>query len=215
VTAVSALGLAGWNWRRRLPVIVLAAALITLVELRVAVTVAHSRHAVYQLPRAAVITVIAAGAVATVAAAGMTVVPRPRAAIMVALVAGLGTAGIATVLGIGLLLLPVAVVAAFAILPMLRSTGRRGWALALLCGVPLGAGVVAVSLVSTQPPLLRCNPGTVTESDRAWWGDGTGTSSGTDWIKPARSASGSIAAGGGTVRYACRGSTLVGFSRPS
>ena len=101
---------------------------------------------------------------------------------MVALVAGLCMAGVATVLSIGLLLLPVAVVAAFAIVPRLRGTRRRDWGLALLCGIPLGAGLVAVSIVSTQPPLLRCQPGTVTESERAWWGGGTGTSSGTAWV---------------------------------
>jgi hypothetical protein len=215
VTAASALGLVGWSWRRRLPVIVLAAALITLLELRVAVTISHSRHPVYQLPRAAVITVVVAGAVATVAAIGMTLVPRPRVAIMVALVAGLCMAGVATVLGIGLLLLPVAVVAAFAIIPRLRGTRRRDWGLALLCGVPLGAGIVAVSIVSTQPPLLRCEPGTVTESERAWWGGGTGTSSGTAWVTPAPGSTATITAGERTFRYACRGTTLVSFSRPS
>jgi hypothetical protein len=212
---VSALGLAGWSWRRRLPVIVMAAALITLLELRVAVTVSHSRHPVYQLPRAAVITVVAAGAIATLAAIGMTLVPRPRIAVMVALVAGLAVAGLATVLSIGLLLLPVAVVAGFAIVPMLRGARPRDWGLALLCGVPLGAGVVAVSIVSTQPPLLRCAPGTVTESERAWWGGGTGTSSGSAWFTPEPGSTDTITAGERTFRYACRGTTLVSFSRPS
>ena len=61
----------GWSWRRRLPVIVVAAGLITLVELRAAVTIQHARHAVYQLPTAAVITVVAAGAIAAVAAIGL------------------------------------------------------------------------------------------------------------------------------------------------
>jgi hypothetical protein len=215
VTAASALGLVGWSWRRRLPAILLAAALITLLELRVAVTISHSRHAVYQLPRAAVITVVAAGAIATVAAIGTTLVPRPRVALMVALVAGLAMAGVATVFSIGLLLLPVAVVALFVIIPMLRGARRRDWALSLLCGVPLGAGLVAVSIVSTQPPLLRCGPGTVTESERAWWGSGTGTSSGTAWITPPAGAPATITSGGRTFRYTCRGSTLVSFSRPS
>jgi hypothetical protein len=193
-------------------VIVLAAALITLLELRVVTTIAHSRHPVYQLPQAAVITVVVAGVVATLAAIGMTVVPRPRAAVMVALVAGLAAAGIATVLSIGLLLLPVAVVAAFSLVPMLRGAHRRDWGLALLCGVPLGAGLVAVAIVSTQPPLLRCSPGTITESQRAWWGGGTGTSSGTDWIAPADGAPSTITVGSQTVRYTCRGTRLVGFS---
>ena len=195
--------------------IVVAAALITLLELRVAVTVSHSRHPVYQLPRAAVITVVAAGAIATLAAIGMTLVPRPRIAVMVALVAGLAVAGLATVLSIGLLLLPVAVVAGFAIVPMLRGARPRDWGLALLCGVPLGAGVVAVSIVSTQPPLLRCAPGTVTESERAWWGGGTGTSSGSVWFAPGPGSTDTITAGERTFRYACRGTTLVSFSRPS
>src|SRR6478752_2350158 len=118
--------MAGWSWRRRLPVVVLAAALITLIEVRVGVTIAHSRHDVYRLPRAAVVTVV----------------------------------------------------------PALRGSGRRGWALAFLCGVPLGAGLVAVSIVSIQPPLVRCAPGSVTESERAWWGGGSGTSFGTDWVTP-------------------------------
>jgi hypothetical protein len=202
----------GWSWRRRLPVILLAAALITLLELRVVTTIAHARHPVYQLPQAAVITVVAAGVVATLAAVGMTLVPRPRAAVMVALVAGLAMAGIATVLSIGLLLLPVAIVTAFALVPMLRGARPRDWGLALLCGVPLGAGLVAVAIVSTQPPLLRCAPGTITESQRAWWGSGTGTSSGTDWIAPAQGAPGTITVGSQTVRYTCRGTRLVGFS---
>jgi hypothetical protein len=213
VTASTALGLRGWSWRRRLPVIVLAAALITLLELRVVVTVAHARHSVYQLPTAAVITVIAAGALATVAAVGMTLVPRPRVAVLTAVVAGLATAGLATVLSIGLLLLPVAVVTAFALAPALRGTGRRGWALGLLCGIPLGAGLVAVSVVSTQPPLLRCGPGTVTESERDWWGGGTATSTGVDWIRPSDTAAGRISAGGRTYLYACRGTSLVSFAR--
>jgi hypothetical protein len=212
VTAASALGLVGWSWRRRLPVIVLAAALVTLLELRVVTTIAHARHPVYQLPQAAVITVVAAGVVATLAAVGMTLVPRPRAAVMVALVAGLAMAGIATVLSIGLLLLPVAIVTAFALVPMLRGAGPRDWGLALLCGVPLGAGLVAVAIVSTQPPLLRCAPGTITESQRAWWGSGTGTSSGTDWIASAQGAPSTIRVGSQTIRYTCRGTRLVGFS---
>jgi hypothetical protein len=212
VTAASALGLVGWSWRRRLPVIVLAAALITLLELRVVTTIAHARLPVYQLPQAAVVTVVAAGVVATLAAVGMTLVPRPRAAIMVALVAGLAMAGVATVLSIGLLLLPVAIVAAFALVPLLRGARRRDWGLALLCGVPLGAGLVAVAIVSTQPPLLRCAPGTITESQRAWWGSGTGTSSGTDWIASAQGAPSTIRVGSQTIRYTCRGTRLVGFS---
>jgi hypothetical protein len=159
-----------------------------------------------------VITVVAAGVVATLAAVGMTLVPRPRAAVMVALVAGLAMAGIATVLSIGLLLLPVAIVTAFALVPMLRGARRRDWGLALLCGVPLGAGLVAVAIVSTQPPLLRCAPGTITESQRAWWGSGTGTSSGTDWIASAQGAPSTIRVGSQTIRYTCRGTRLVGFS---
>ncbi len=214
MTAASALGLVGWSWRRRLPVIVLAAALITLLELRVVTTIAHARHPVYQLPQAAVITVVGAGVVGTLAAVGMTLVPRPRATVMIALVAGLATAGIATVLSIGLLLLPVAVVAAFALVPTLRGAHRREWGLALLCGAPLGAGLVAVAIVSTQPPLLRCAPGTVTESQRAWWGGGTGTSSATDWIAPADGAPSTITVGAQTIGYTCRGTRLVGFSAP-
>jgi hypothetical protein len=209
------MGLAGWSWRRRLPVIVLAAALITLIELRVGVTIAHSRHDVYRLPRAAVVTVVAAGVIATVAAAGLVLVPRPRAAIMVAHVVGLFVAGLATMLGIGLLLLPAAIVSAFAIVPALRGGGSRAWALAFLCGVPLGAGLVAVSIVSVQPPLVRCAPGSVTESERAWWGGGSGESNGTDWLAPAGAANGTIISGGRTYRYACRGSDLVAFSELS
>ena len=101
-----------------------------------AVTVSHSRHPVYQLPRAAVITVVAAGAIAALAAIGMTLVPRPRIAAMVALVAGLAVAGVATVLSIGLLLLPVAVVAGFAIVPMLRGARRRDWGSRCSAGCP-------------------------------------------------------------------------------
>ncbi len=193
--------------------IVLAAALITLLEFRAVVTIAHSRHSVYQLPATAVISVIVVAVVATVAAVGMTLVPRPRIAIMAALVAGLATAGIATMLSIGLLLVPVAVVAGMAATPMLRDAGRRGWVLGLLCGIPLGAGLVAVSLVSFQPPLLRCGPGTVTESDRAWWGGGTGTSEATDWLRLDNAPGGSISTGGRTFRYVCRGATLVSFGR--
>jgi hypothetical protein len=204
--------LAGWSWRRRLPVVLLAAALITLIELRVGVTIAHSRHEVYRLPRAAVVTVVAAGVVATVAAAGLVIVPRPRGAIIVALVAGLFAAGIATMFSIGLLLLPAAIVSAFALVPALRGGGARVWALAFLCGVPLGVGLVAVSIVSIQPPLVRCGSGSVTEEERAWWGGGSGTSSSTDWISPAGDARGRITTGGRTFRYACRGSELVSFS---
>jgi hypothetical protein len=111
-------------------VILLAAALITLIELRVGVTIAHSRHDVYRLPRAAVVTVVASGVIATVAAAGLVLVPRPRGAIMVALVAGLFVAGLATMFSIGLLLLPAAIVSAFAIVPALRGGGGRAWGLA-------------------------------------------------------------------------------------
>ena len=215
MSAASATGLAGWSWRRRLPVILLAAALITLIELRVGVTIAHSRHDVYRLPRAAVVTVVAAGVIATVAAAGLVLVPRPRGAIIVALVVGLFVAGIATMFSIGLLLLPAAIVSAFAIVPALRGGGSRAWGLAFLCGVPLGIGVVAVSIVSIQPPLVRCGPGSVTESDRAWWGGGSGTSTGTDWIAPDGGARGTITSGGRTYRYACRGADLVAFSELS
>ncbi len=215
MSAASATGPAGRSWRRRLPVILLAAALITLIELRVGVTIAHSRHDVYRLPRAAVVTVIAAGVIATVAAAALVVVPRPRGAIVVALVAGLFVAGVATMFSIGLLLLPAAIVSAFAIVPTLRGGGRRAWALAFLCGVPLGAGLVAVSIVSVQPPLVRCGSGSVTESERDWWGGGSGTSSGTDWIRPAGDANGTITTDGRTYRYACRGSDLVSFSELS
>jgi hypothetical protein len=207
--------LAGWSWRRRLPVILLAAALITLIELRVGVTIAHSRHDVYRLPRAAVVTVVAAGVIATVAAAGLVIVPRPRGAIIVALVAGLFVAGIATLFSIGLLLLPAAIVSAFAIVPALRGGGRWAWALAFLCGIPLGAGLVAVSIVSTQPPLVQCDRGSVTESERDWWGGGSGTSSGTDWISPAGDTHGTVTTDGRTFRYICRGSDLVSFSELS
>ena len=208
-------GLAGWSWRRRLPVILLAAALITLIELRVGVTIAHSRHDVYRLPREAVVTVVAAGVLATVAAAGLVIVPRPRGAIVVALVAGLFAAGVATMFSIGLLLLPAAIVSAFGIVPALRGGGRWAWALAFLCGIPLGAGLVTVSIVSVQPPLVRCDRGSVTESERAWWGGGSGTSSGTDWISPAGAAHGTITTDGRTFRYTCRGSDLVSFSELS
>jgi hypothetical protein len=194
-------------------VIVLAAALITLLELRVVVTIAHARHAVYQLPAAAVATVVVAGALATVAAVGMTLIPRPRVAVLAAVVAGLAVAGLATVLSIGLLLLPVAIVAAFAIMPALRGTGRRGWALGLLCGIPLGMGLVTVSIVSIQPPLVRCGRDTVNVSDRAWWGGGTATTSEVDWLRPDENGSGRITEGGQTFRYACRGTTLVGFAK--
>ena len=207
--------LAGWSWRHRLPVILLAAALITLIELRVGVTIAHSRHDVYRLPRAAVVTVVGFGVIATVAAAGLVIVPRPRGAIIVALVAGLFAAGIATMFSIGLLLLPAAIVSAFAIVPSLRGGGRRGWALAFLCGIPLGAGLVAVSIVSIQPPLVRCDRGSVTEEERAWWGGGLGTSSSSEWISPAGDAHGTISTDGRTFRYACRGSDLVSFSELS
>jgi hypothetical protein len=204
--------LAGWSWRRRLPVILLAAALITLIELRVGVTIAHSRHEVYRLPTAAVVTVVAAGAIATVAAVGLVIVPRPRAAIIIALVAALFVAGLATAFSIGLLLLPAAIVSAFAIVPALRGGGRDAWALAFLCGVPLGAALVAVSIVSIQPPLVKCDRGSVTEDERDWWGGGSGTSSATDWISPAGDAHGTITTDGRTYRYACRGSDLVSFS---
>lgn len=213
MTASTALGLRGWSWRRRLPAILLAAALITLLEWRVVVTIAHARHAVYQLPAAAVITVVAAGAIATVAAVGMTLVPRPRVAVLAALVAGLGVAGLATVLSIGLLLLPVAIVAGFALAPALRGTGRRGWGLGLLCGLPVGAGLVAVSIVSIQPPLVRCGHNTIVVSDRAWWGGGTGTTSEVDWLRPDGSGGGRLTAGGDSFRYACRGTTLVSFEK--
>ena len=193
--------------------IVLAAAVITLLELRVVVTIAHSHHAVYQLPAAAVATVVAAGAVATVAAVGMTLVPRPRVAVLAALVAALAVAGLATVLSIGLLLLPVAIVASFAIAPALRGTGRRGWALGLLCGIPLGAGIVAVSIVSIQPPLVRCGHTAISVSDRAWWGGGTGTTSVVDWLRQDGSGDGRLVTGGHTIRYACRGTTLVSFAK--
>jgi hypothetical protein len=212
VSAASPRGLTGWSWRRRLPVILLAAALITLIELRVGVTIAHSRHDVYRLPPAAVVTVVAAGVIATVAAAGLVLVPRPRAAILAALVSGLFVAGIATAFSIGLLLIPAAIVSAFALVPALRGEAPRVRALAFLCGVPLGIGLVAVSIVSIQPPLVRCGSGSVTESDRAWWGGGSGTSSGTDWIAPDGDAHGTISSGGRTYRYACRGSDLVAFS---
>jgi hypothetical protein len=212
VSAASPRGLTGWSWRRRLPVILLAAALITLIELRVGVTIAHSRHDVYRLPRAAVVTVVAAGVIATVAAAGLVLVPRPRAAILAALVSGLFVAGIATAFSIGLLLIPAAIVSAFALVPALRGEAPRVRALAFLCGVPLGIGLVAVSIVSIQPPLVRCGSGSVTESDRAWWGGGSGTSSGTDWIAPDGDAHGTISSGGRTYRYACRGADLVAFS---
>jgi hypothetical protein len=212
VTATTALGLRGWSWRRRLPVIVLAVAAITLLELRVVVTIAHSRHTVYQLPTAAVITVVAAGAIGTLAAVGMTLIPRPRVAVLAAVIAGLAVAGLATVLSIGLLLLPVAIVAGFAIAPALRGTGSRGWALGLLCGVPLGAGLVAVSIVSVQPPLVRCGQGTVDVSDRAWWGGGTGTTSSVAWLQPG-GGDGRLTSGGQTYRYACRGRTLVSFEK--
>lgn len=212
MSAASPTGLTGWSWRRRLPVILLAAALITLIELRVGVTIAHSRHDVYRLPRAAVITVVAAGVIATLGAAGLVIVPRPRGAILAALVSGLFVAGIATAFSIGLLLIPAAIVSAFALVPALRGDGPRVWGLAFLCGVPLGVGLVAVSIVSIQPPLVRCGSGSVTESDRAWWGGGSGTSSGTDWIAPDGDAHGTISSGGRTYRYACHGSDLVSFS---
>jgi hypothetical protein len=215
VSVASATGLAGWSWRRRLPVVVFAAALITLIELRVGVTLAHSRNDVYRLPGAAVATVVAAGVIATLAAAGLVIVPRPRGAIVIALVAGLLVAGVATMFSIGLLLLPAAVVSAFAVVPAMRGGGRRAWALALLCGIPLGAGLVAVAIVSIQPPLVRCDSGSVTESERDWWGGGSGTSSGTGWITPAGDTHGTITAGGRTYRYACRGSDLVSFSELS
>jgi hypothetical protein len=203
----------GWSWRRRLPAIVVAAGLITLIELRAAVTIEHSRHAVYQLPTAAVIAVVAAGAVATIAAIGLVLVPRPRDALLVAVVAALGLAGAATAFGIGLLLLPGAMVGAIALVPALRGDGVRDLVLCLLCGVPLGAGLVVVSVISIQPPLLRCSPGTVTESQRAWWGSLTGTSSGTSWFSPAAGGSGRITAAGQTFRYACRGRSLVRFDK--
>ena len=211
MSAASPTGLTGWSWRRRLPVILLAAALITLIELRVGVTIAHSRHDVYRLPRAAVVTVVAAGVIATLGAAGLVIVPRPRGAILAALVSGLFVAGIATAFSIGLLLIPASIVSAFALVPALRGDGPRVWALAFLCGVPLGVGLVAVSIVSIQPPLVRCGSGSVTESDRAWWGGGSGTSSGTDWIAPDGDAHGTISSGGRTYRYACRGTRLVSF----
>jgi hypothetical protein len=212
MTASTAPGLRGWSWRRRLPVILLAAALITLLEWRVVVTIAHGRHAVYQLPAAAVVTVVAAGAIGAIAAVGMTLLPSPRVAVLAALVAGLGIAGLATVLSIGLLLLPVAIVASFALAPALRGTGRRGWMLGLLCGIPLGAGLVAVSIVSIQPPLVRCGRGTIDVSDRAWWGGGTGTTSEVDWLRPDGTGGGRLTTGGQTFTYACRGTTLTSFT---
>jgi hypothetical protein len=199
----------GWSWRRRLPVIVLAAGLITAVELRAAVTIQHAHHRVYQLPTAAVATVVAAGLISGVAAIGLVLVPRPLKAIMVAFVAALAFAGAATALGIGVLVLAAAVVATFAIAPSLRSDGARNLVLAVICGIPLAAGLVTVAIVSAQPPLLRCGRGAVTESQRAWWGSGTGTSSRTSWIRP---TSGRVTASGHTFSYACHGPSLVRFT---
>ncbi|MEP6641792.1 MAG: hypothetical protein ABJB93_07770 [Gaiellales bacterium] len=212
MTAASATGGVGWSWRRRLPVIVVAAGLITLIELRAAVTIQHARHSVYQLPAAAVIAVVVVGAIAAIAAIGLVLVPRPGNALMVAVVAALGLGGAATFFGIGLLLLPGAAVGAVALIPALRGEGGRNLVLCLLCGVPLGAGLVAVTVVSIQPPLLRCGQGTVTESQRVWWGGGTGTWSGTAWFVPP-SASGRITSGGHTFRYTCRGPSLVHFDK--
>ena len=128
-------------------------------------------------------------------------------------VAALAVAGAATFFGIGLLLLPGAAVGAVALVPAMRGEGARNLVLCLLCGVPLGAGLVAVTIVSIQPPLLRCTPGTVTESQRPWWGGGTGTWSATAWFSPAAGASGRISSGGDTFRYTCRGPSLVHFQK--
>jgi hypothetical protein len=212
MTAASVTRPAGWDWRRRLPVIVLAAGLVTLAELRVAVTISHSHHAVYRLPTIAVVSVVVAGLVVGVAAVGLTLLPRPRTAILVSVIASLALAGIATVWSIGLVLLPAALIASLALFPALRGARPRDLGLAFLCGVPLAAGLVAVSIISIQPPVVECAPGSVTESDRAWWGSGSGMSSGTDWISPAGEAAGRVSAGGETFVYACRGATLVRFS---
>jgi hypothetical protein len=138
--------------------------------------------------------------------------PRPRPAILIGLITSLALAGLATVFSIGLVLLPAAVIATLALFPALRGARPRELAYALLCGVPLAAGLVVVSIVSIQPPAVECAPGSVTQSDRAWWGGGIGMSSGTDWISPAGDASGHFSTDGATYDYACRGSTLVRFT---
>ena len=53
----------------------------------------------------------------------------------------------------------------------------------------------------------------MTESERVWWGGGTGMPSGTTWVSPAAGKSGSVSSDGHTFHYTCRGPSLVHFDK--
>jgi hypothetical protein len=197
----------------RVPFGVVAGCVTVYVVVAAAITAAHSRHDVYQLPTEAVATVVAAALVTILAAGVMVVSARPQAALLVGLTVGLFVLGLLAIFSIGLLLLIGSVVLLLPVTRLLREASATHAGASLVTGALLGLGLVVVWVVSSQGPMVQCSSNGVSESERAWWGGGlSGSSSGSDTVYPNGAAHGTITTGGHTYTYSCRAGKLVRFT---
>lgn len=198
--------------RGRVLFAVVAGCVTAYALLAAAVTVAHSRHAVYQLPTEAVATVVVAAVVTILAAWVVVVVPRPQAALLGAVTVGFFVFGLLAIFSIGLLLLVGAVALLVPMMRLLRRASAIPAGASLVTGALLGFGLVVVWVVSSQGPMVECSPNGVSESERAWWGGGlSGSSSGSGSVYPNGSAHGTITTNGHTYTYSCLAGKLVSF----
>jgi hypothetical protein len=197
----------------RVPFGIVAGCITVYVVIAVALTVAHARHVVYQLPGQAVATVLAAGLVTILAAGVMVMLRRPQAALLVAMTVALFVFGLVAIFSIGLLLLVGSVILLFPVMRLLHGASATQSGASLLTGSLLGLGLVVVSLVFSQPPMVECSSSGVSESERAWWGGGvSGSSSGSGTVYPNGAAHGTITTGGHTYTYSCLAGKLVNFA---
>jgi hypothetical protein len=195
------------------PFTVVAGCITVYVVTAVAITVAHARHPVYQLPDQAVATVLGAGLVTIPVAAVTVKLRRPGAALVVAITISLFMLGLLAIFSIGLLLLVGSVILLLPVARLLRGASAAQAGTSVLTGALLGLGLVVVWVVSSQPPIVGCSSNGVSESTRAWWGGSfSGTSSGRDTVDLNGAAHGTITTGGHTYTYSCTDGQLDKFT---
>jgi hypothetical protein len=175
-------------------------------------TVAHANEPVYDLPAIAVVTVCVATAVVVGGAIAMARSRQPHLALLSALSMLLFVVGVLAILSIGILLLIAAVAVLVVLVHQSRANLDRA---AVLGGAVSSFGLVAVLVVSLQPPIVECLDSGVRTTSRAWWGgSGAGSGSGTASFDPdSNTASGTITVGSSVYSYTCRDGRLSTFSK--
>ena len=135
--------------------------------------------------------------------AGLLVIRRYDLAALAAVATGLIIAGLAALLSIGMLLILLAIVPVWLLAK--RLSHRSDWP-AVLTGAGVGVGLLLLTWVAIQPPLVACGEAGATVSIPSQYSavSGGATSDGDREV-------GWAEFDGNTLSYECQGGELVGF----